>query len=183
MEHSASNAQGACSLGPNGPDIFNRYQFRSSRPRRGMADRAYWIMWILVFAMAAWTMQMFLTVVRQHTQVIGCQKLIGWVKGMNWPPGTYSNVAMPLQLKKLAPNGQFDAIVLTDGRVFIAIKTALRPHDNWSGAVYGSGPITADDLTTDNSNRQQVRFLPLDMDGFVTRRINDHYFEIAFDLG
>jgi hypothetical protein len=157
--------------------------FGLSRRRRGMSSQVYWLMWILVFVMAAGTMQMFLSIVRQHTQVLRCQRLIGWVKAMDWPPGVYEKVAMPLSFKNMAVDGQFDAIVGYDGRVFIAIKTALQPHDNWSGVLYGSGPIMTDDLTTDSDGREQVRFLPVGMYHFVTKRINDHYLEIAFDLG
>jgi hypothetical protein len=146
-----------------------------------MSSRAYWLMLIAMFVLAGLVGTELLTNVREHTRVEGCERLIGWMKAMNWPPGAYPDIALPLSLQKLAADARFDAVILQDGRVFVVVKTALTWQDNWDGVLFGSASLRADDFTKDNYGRQEIRFLP--MEHFVSRQINDHYCRIAFDLG
>ena len=101
----------------------------------------------------------------------------------------HADLALPAKFQWLSANGKVDAVVLTDGKFILLLKTFLGWHHNWSGIIYSSAPVKPSWIDKDYYGRPRIWISDtpegpnLLEDHFIETNVNDYLYFVTFDLG
>jgi hypothetical protein len=105
------------------------------------------------------------------------------INGQHLSPGLHEDLALTFPHAHRAYGGKIDALIATDGRITILLKTHVGWKHNYKGYVYSTRPLLGGvEFYLDYYGRTCVVFSQRDHP-VVAREIDDQTCEVFFDLG
>jgi hypothetical protein len=105
-----------------------------------------------------------------------------WLQTQNLAPGEHDAIELPAQFRLTSANGTVDVVVSPTGRIAFLLKTSIGWKHNYEGYVYSTEPLQPQEFFLGYGDREAIE-LSKGEQPFVERKIDDHTYEVFFDLG
>ena len=110
--------------------------------------------------------------------------IVKWASNQQFSAGAHNNVALPMGLKELTPNGTVDVVELGNSQFILLIKLDRGAKGNYSGYVLSNQAIPPANLGTDYDGRPIISVKGLDVnDPVIERKVDAMTYVVYFDLG
>jgi hypothetical protein len=109
-----------------------------------------------------------------------CQRAISWVKTSHPTPGVHPKLALPDQFHRLQDRGEWDAVVLSDGRIALLLKETAGERDQRQGLILTSAPLKPAEIGRDSQGRQQIKIVGLPRH-HIADKIDDRQYRVFLD--
>jgi hypothetical protein len=112
-------------------------------------------------------------------------RVLRWVAQRNTKPGTEETLRLPAELAAASRDGYVLVAATADGRRCVLLKKTVGYKDNFEAVFACTGPLRPDELKTYGSPpRQFISLAGLGVfeELYVRKRIDEHRYEVYFDL-
>ena len=112
-------------------------------------------------------------------------RALRWAAEREVATGGTVSLGLPHDLKTASSDGLVDIAVLRDGRRCVLLKTKITYKGNFDGLVSCSAPLLPGEVISGGKTPREYISLSghqLFEELYVRRRIDDHSFEVFFDL-